>query len=265
MKVILRFWMYAGIWAIALYVLLVGVTVVMGQPFGDVVTNLPVWGGLALVLAAFPAGVTVSGDVLGSVHEVDKVGDGWWRPPLLLTVGAAGIAAVFFVMAGYLGPAVARSMAGEAGALAIVEPTHLSLGELRQALIAATDEAERSGASTIENWLPANRLAWHYFTRTDSSVLPIFFALIGVLVGFWSRLTPRRQLQQAQQWAMGLFLLVTTYFAGENGYEMVILRAAGPAAFAADFRLLIPPTLVMALGWPTLLVLWTRHRIGTRA
>ena len=41
MKVILRFWMFAGIWAIALYVLLVGVTVVMGQPFGDVVTNLP--------------------------------------------------------------------------------------------------------------------------------------------------------------------------------------------------------------------------------
>ena len=34
MKVMLRFWMHAGIWAIALYVLLVGVTVVMGQPFG---------------------------------------------------------------------------------------------------------------------------------------------------------------------------------------------------------------------------------------
>jgi hypothetical protein len=64
------------------------------------------------------------------------------------------------------------------------------------------------------------------------------------------------EMRQAQYWAMGLFLVIATYFAGENGYEMVVLRAVGPAAFAADFRLIVPGVLVIGLGWPTILSLW---------
>jgi hypothetical protein len=54
---------------------------------------------------------------------------------------------------------------------------------------------------------------------------------------------------------MGLFLLVSTYLAGENSYEMIVLRSAGPVYFAGDFVLVVPLLLLRGIGGPTLLTL----------
>jgi hypothetical protein len=111
----------------------------------------------------------------------------------------------------------------------------------------------------VERWLEANRLVWSYIRRTDGTLLPFLFGLIGVLTGFWSTWVRRREVQQAQAWALGLFLLMSTYLAGENGYELIVLRAAGPVFFAGDLVLVVPTLLLMGLAWPTALTLWRRH------
>lgn len=90
------------------------------------------------------------------------------------------------------------------------------------------------------------------------------FASIGMLAGLWAGWTRRRELVHAQYWAMGLFLVMSTYLAGENSYELIALQAAGPAFFAGFFVLIVPSILLIGLGWATFATLWIRYGEGTR-
>lgn len=252
MKLAGRFWLKLGIWiAILLTIFFVLGVVSPDQGFRGVVGHLPVWAGLALVLAAYPAGLAVSREVLPDGPLV-------WRPVVEVTLAAAAVCVLTLIMAGYIGPVVLRSLADNATA-GVMESGTLSLGELRDAIRESGERAQtHPDGNTIAVWLDVNRLSWDYLRRTDGSVLPLLFGWLGILTGFWSRLTPRPDVRQLQHWAIGLFLIMSTYLAGENSYELIVLRAAGPVAFTGDFVLIVPTLLLMGLGWPAVLMFWKR-------
>ena len=252
MKLAGRFWLKLAIWiAILLTIFTVLGVVSPNQGFREVVAHLPVWAGLALVLAAYPAGLAVSREVLPDGPLV-------WRPVVEVTLAAAGVCVLTLILAGYIGPAVLRSLADSTTAGVMASGT-LSLGELRDAIREAVVRAQtHPDGNTIPVWLDVNRLSWDYLRRTDGSALPLLFGWLGILTGFWSRLTPRPDVRQLQHWAIGLFLVMSTYLAGENSYELIVLRAAGPVAFTGDFVLIVPTLLLMGLGWPAVLMFWRR-------
>lgn len=90
--------------------------------------------------------------------------------------------------------------------------------------------------------------------------MPLLLGLVGLLTGFWARGFERRELRQAQFWAMGFFLVLATYLVGENSYELIVLRAAGPVYFAGDVVLVVPALLAVGMGWPTVVTLWRREK-----
>lgn len=90
--------------------------------------------------------------------------------------------------------------------------------------------------------------------------MPLLLGLVGLLTGFWARGFERRELRQAQFWAMGFFLVLATYLVGENSYELIVLRAAGPVYFAGDLVLVVPALLAVGMGWPTVVTLWRREK-----
>ena len=248
MHLAFRFWSHLGLWTGILIAILATVSLLMGGTWGSTVARLTVWGGLALVLAAYPAGIAVTRQVLA--RERFR-----FRSLMAVSLAAITVCVLTFLLAGYVGPIVVQWVDPEAAAAG--DPATLALGELRREMITAVELAEQATESEARAlWLDANRLSWHYFSRTDSSLLPLLFGWIGIMAGYWAGMLARMEMRQAQYWAMGLFLVVATYLAGENGYEMVVLRAVGPAAFAADFRLIVPGVLVIGLGWPTTLSLW---------
>jgi hypothetical protein len=61
MQLALRFWTKLMMWTGILFLILITVSLVGGQSVGTVMAHIPVWGGLALVLAAFPAGLASHG------------------------------------------------------------------------------------------------------------------------------------------------------------------------------------------------------------
>ncbi len=96
--------------------------------------------------------------------------------------------------------------------------------------------------------------------RTDGAALPMLLGLVGLLAGFWSSGSQRHELRHAQLWGMGLFLVLATYLVGENSYELIVLRAAGPIYFAGDLVLVVPALLAIGMGWPTVMTLWRRQQ-----
>ena len=248
MRLAFRFWAQLGLWTGVLLAILIIVSLLMGGTWASTIARLPVWGGLALVLAAYPGGIAVSRQVLSRERFQ-------FRSLVEVSIAALAVCVLTFLLAGYVGPVVVRWVDPQAATAG--DPATMVLGELRREMIAAVELAQQAmDTEARELWLDANKLSWHYFSRTDSSLLPLLFGWIGLMAGYWARMLPRMEMRQAQYWAMGLFLVIATYFAGENGYEMVVLRAVGPAAFAADFRLIVPGVLVIGLGWPTILSLW---------
>ncbi len=127
MKLAGRFWLKLAIWiAILLTIFFVLGVVFPNQGFREVVGHLAVWAGLALVLAAYPAGLAVS-------HEVLPDGPLVWRPVVEVTLAAAAVCVLTLILAGYVGPAVLRSLADNA-TTGVMESGTLSLGELRDAI-----------------------------------------------------------------------------------------------------------------------------------
>ena len=85
MKLAGRFWLQLAIWTAILRAIFFVLGVVSpNQGFREVVGHLPMWAGLALVLAAYPAGLAVSRAVLPD-------GTLAWKPVLEFTVAAAGV------------------------------------------------------------------------------------------------------------------------------------------------------------------------------
>ena len=193
---------------------------------------------LALVIGAFPAGAAVWSEVFPD-RRFSPRGFG-----MALAAGAMA-SLLYFLFIGYLGPALATE--GMAS---------LSNSELRSAAAAATATAEALGPQTVEAWMEANRMAVHYVRRTDGAALPMIFTLLGVLSGFWATQLRSVPWQRVQLWGMGVFLLMTTYLAGENGHELVVAQSAGPAAFVGAFVLIVPGALLIGMGWAALAQTW---------
>ena len=244
MQLALKFWSRLLIWTGILLVVLMVLSLVMGQGFREVMAHLPTWSGLALALAAFPAGIAVSSDVIPS----DRLA---FRRLVEWGAAAAALVIVFFVLGNFVAPGIGRAL-DAAGA---AEPVRMSWGELRAEMFEAVEQA-RSGGESVERWRGANILVWHYIRRTDGSVLPFLFGLIGLLAGFWARPFSEPKLRQTIYWGMGLFLLMSTYLAGENSFEMIVMRSAGQAFFAGDLVLVVPSLLVLGMGWPTFVTIW---------
>ena len=256
MSVLLKFFSAVLVWAAVLLVLLSGVSLVGGGSISSVLGHLPVWGGLALVLSAFPGGVAVVDAVLPPTGGLDLRSFG-------IAAGAvAAVAVITFLLVAYIGPAAVR--AGTADGVD-AEASAMTLGTLRAEAQRAALEVEAAvGVDGLSlDWQAANILVWHYTRRLAGVVQPFLFAAIGLLVAFWGRRMQRGEVAQVFYWMVGLFLVCSTYLAGENSFELVVLQAAGPVFFAGLFVLIVPPVLLLGLGVPTAVALWTGEVAGS--
>ncbi len=253
MRLALRFWGFLAVWAGILLTLLLSVTLASGQGAREVLANLMSWTGLALALAAYPAGVAVSAGTFAERRPVP-------RQLVAVMLAAASVSLIAFSLGNYVAPFAQRWLTPETEVRGSLEPATMTLGELKRQARAAVERAEAAAPTeSARFWQAANRLAWHYVRRTDGAALPFLLGLIGLLTGYWSRWSRRRELQQAQQWGMGLFLVLSTYLVGENSYELIAMRSAGPVFFAGDLVMVVPLLLVVGLGWPTAVTLWRRQ------
>ena len=80
-------------------------------------------------------------------------------------------------------------------------------------------------------------------------LVPIL-AVVGLLTGFWTAKLGR-PFRQPAVWGVAFFLIVSMYFAGENGFELIILRSAGPMAFVPWLQLIVPGGVLVGLLVPT--------------
>ena len=182
----LKFWTRLALWTGILLVIFVFLGLQPGEGVGPVLAHLPAWAGLALVLSAYPAGLAVSRETLPGERFV-------LRRLIEVALAAALVSLMTLVLAEYVGPEAQRWLneaAGGAGATA--EPAELPFGDLRRELIAAIEQA-RADTTTepSDRWRLANQLFWNYDSRLAGSALPFLFGWIGVLAGFWTRLTSR--------------------------------------------------------------------------
>ncbi len=255
MRLVIRFWSALVVWAAILLLLLLGVSLLSGQPPRELAGNLLSWLGLALALAAYPAGVHVSG-------EVFREGERLPRRVAAAAVAAALASVLMFGLGNFIAPVAQRWLTSQVAAEALAaEPAAMTLTQLRSAAREAAERARQAEAGeATRRWLVANRLAWHYVRRTDGTALPFLLGLVGLLTGFWASGFGRRDLQQAQYWGMGLFLVLATYLVGENSYELIVLRSVGPVYFAGDLVLVVPALLAIGMGWPAAVTLWRREK-----
>jgi hypothetical protein len=214
------------------------------------ITSLPMWASRALALAALPAGFAVSRDILPD-HLFA------WREPVAMFFLSASLVFGSFLLANYVGPVM------QSAPNAVVDERdtgHMLFGQFRSHVRNAVQGAEAgSDPGTVDHWFVANALVWQYDSRVTASVLPMLFGWIGILAGFWIRMTPRADLRQLQYWGIGLFLVMSTYLAGENSFELIVVRAAGPVFFSGLFVLFVPVMLIGGLGWPAALLIWRRR------
>lgn len=240
MRLSIAFWRSMAVWTLLIVVLLLAISALTGAG-GDILAGVPVWIGLAFVLAAYPAAITVADDVFPA-REVDLA-----RAGVFAAVTASASAATF-ILANVVAPMLLSGSAGPG----LIDGTSMTLGEVLAELRVLGEQARR-GPATAENWLPFNHLAYQFVRRTDGMLLPALFAWVGLFVGFWSNRLHRHELRRTAQWGMGAVLLISTYFAGENGYEMILTRIGGPAEFVGDLVLIVPGTLIIGLGLATLI------------
>lgn len=146
---------------------------------------------------------------------------------------------------------------GRYGLAPLLSADTASFFELRQqtrTLVAAADAT--GSVSTVPDWLEANRSGWMTITILTNSVVPGLFAWIGLLVGHRAQGIQPVEFRRLQYWAIGFCLIASTYLAGENSYEMIVLRAAGPVFFVAWLQLLPAALLLCGLGWSTAIDAW---------
>ena len=193
------------------------------------------WG--AMELAAFPAGIVVSGAAIR------------WRGPLLVFAGATLAAAAFvFLLSAYLGPALVADVQTDPSTW--VHPDRVA------ALGAALEAAESSGS--LVDWQWANVLGWSVERPITAALSTGAFAWIGALLAAWIPTAWSPRARFAVVAGGGLFLLMTGYLMMENGYEQLLLRTVGPAAVTAWFPLISPGMLAVGLAVPTLVRLSER-------
>lgn len=252
MHLVTQFYSRVAVWAAMLLALILLAGILSGAPILPWVFHSQ-WLTL-LPLAAFPAGIGVSRNVLVSERRPAA------GPIVALTVAAVVLGIVVLFIAGFLAPAISRSAAQAAGTEAPGDPLLLTLPALADSLHAAVQRASlEAGEPTVSRWLAANRMAWILYGRLGLPLSALVLTWLGVLSGFWSSWSTRPELRQAQRWAIGLFLILSTYGFSENSYELIAMRAAGPVFFTGWMPLLVPVLVLLGLVWPTWLVLWKRR------
>lgn len=203
----------------------------------------------ALTLACFPAAIAVGARLL---KAPDGVGLAAGLVPLLfgglmLTGGVAGLNQVV----------VPRSLAATRApeAASLPEVRAMTLPELRQHLAELAPEVrDLAPGGEVSAWQAANVAAFEHERRLAHTMLVPLLAAIGLMVGFWlERMPVAARIPTALAVAAGL--LASIYLGGENGFEMVAVRVAGPAAFSAWFIVLAPAVLACGLGLPTVVAL----------
>jgi hypothetical protein len=221
MTVLSNFFQTVLAWTVGLVLLLAVTTVLTGGGVDGLDEALVAWLGLGFTLSAYPAGLVAAGKVWPSERAVVPLGL-FAGASLLLTVMLFGLLNFAFPADG------------------------MTLEELRAAMAEAYERA-MAAPPTVESWLPFNTLAFAYTRRVDATVAACLFAWVGLLLGHWTSGHSFPPLARAVEWAMGALLLITAYFAGENGWELIVMRAGGPVSFVGDLVLIVPLALVGAL------------------
>lgn len=243
MRLALRFLGRTLVWTSGFLALVVLSALLSGESGDTPILHVTPWRlAGALIFATFPAGICVAREVIS--WSKPRLG-----PPVAVTLAAGVVALLVVLIRGYGGPALVR--AGDApetaAAAAEAEAASLYFHERPRAVRQAVSALEGAGETNVDAWVPVNRIAWEMDGTVVGGLLTMALAWIGVLVGAWSGWAHRRELRQLQYWGLGLFLLMTTYLMGENSYELLLLRMAGPAFFAAWFPLIAPAMLLFGL------------------
>lgn len=216
-----RFLLFLLPWSVATLLLLSGPTLLSAGPTGFL-AGLKSWLPMAVTLAAYPAGLAAA-NAVWQPGEVSK------RLVAFALAGAIASLALF-VLINFVAPAGGTSLA-----------------ELKQ-LLQQTHQQATVGDATIDAWRPFNELAFQYTRRVDACLLPLILGGVGVCLGYWTSTPSRPHAARAAEWFLGAFLVVTTYFAGENGVELIIDQAAGPVTFVGDLVFIVPGALLAGLG-----------------
>lgn len=251
MRVAWKFWIRTVVWALCLATVFTFLSLVGGGG-AEAIAHVPTWLGLGLALGTFPAGIAVWKDVVGG-ERLDL------RAILPMVGAAAAVSAVFFVLAGFVGPALQGALVDVPASDVVEDSRQMSLLQLRAAIRDAgntVDPDDELIPTTISDWFPVNALMWDFFVRLSGVLLTFLMAWIGVFAGYWTRLAPTPQLRTAQLLGLGLLLVMSTYLANENSWEWIVVQAAGPVPFAGLFSLIVPSLLLVGMGWPAALTLW---------
>lgn len=205
--------------------------------------------GFALALAGFPAGVAVGARVWGNRATAFRSLAALAAAALVVT---SGVAVLNQVVAPRALAAGRNAPAPEA------DVRELTLAELRATGrdAAAAVRGLEPGDGELAAWQPVNRAAFEHDRRLAHAILPLLLTWIGLCVGFWIDRVPTPAARLPVALAVALGLLASIYLGGENGFEMVVMRVVGPAAFAAWFIPLAPAVLACGLGLPTVVSVW---------
>jgi MFS family permease len=108
MKLALKFWGRLGIWGGGLFVFLVVISLMLGQSLGEALARAPVWLGLGMALAAYPAGIAVAQDVFPDGRFV-------LRRVVEVTLAAASVTLLMLTLGNVVGSWMSRTLGSEGG------------------------------------------------------------------------------------------------------------------------------------------------------
>ena len=242
MALLKRYLVRLVIWSAALFVFLF--VAGSGNDVWSALSRAPALACFAMILACFPAGLSVGAGILENPGT-------FLREGLKLTGTSVVLVAVAFVVIQYVAP---PALAGgrTPGTGNDIEPRELTLPELREHGREVVQRAEAGPRTDLDAWLAANTFAFEHERRLAHSSLPFFLTWIGALAGYWAARIRHPQLRSAQVLMMAVFVVMSMYLGGENGFELVTARSAGQAYFAAWFIVFVPAMLGLGLGWPTM-------------
>lgn len=241
---------FAGV-AVAWWVLLglvhAGLRAVGGAGQPGFLADLTYFSASMLGLAALIAGVHLA----GRVFEEESVHWGRLLAVLAVTLVLAGGA---WLMVDRVGPS-SRAAVDGGRVDGVLEPSALTSTQIRDALRAhvQTNPPSRAVAErqSAEYWPTFNRLAFEHERRRVHVLLIPVMALLGLLAGARAK-ELRRPWGSVALWALAGYVLLAGFMAGENGFEWIVLRSAGPMEFVAWLQAVVPVSVAVGLGFAAL-------------
>jgi hypothetical protein len=217
MKLVVKFLVAELVWATGIFVLMAAIAGLSSDPPSTL--DFVRWLARSIGLAAFPAGIAVAPVVFADERPL--------RQLLRAVLVAISISVFVFVLTGLIAPLVSDESRPLSQVVAMMN-------------------------STSESWETRNDAAWGFYNSFFVPLNALFFAAIGVQVGFWGSFFRSSLLQRALYWAVGLGLLISGFAIWDTTYETVVLHTAGDASFAAFYTILIPASICAGIGLPTI-------------